>query len=73
MHHTIAIAMSIIWAPYEFELIISYFHLLMFLGYVVGEIKEIAILQNVSYGFMVLINLLLILSGLANIGTLKME
>lgn len=71
MHHTVALAMSLIWAPYEFELAITYIHLGVFVGYIIGEMKEIAIVQNVCYGFMIVINLLLILAGLVNLGSLK--
>jgi len=72
MHHTIAMAFSLVWAPYEFEIAICYIHLAFFLGYVIGEVKEVHWLQSMSYGIMVLINLLLILAGIVNIGTFKL-
>ena len=71
MHHTIALAFSLIWAPYEFEIAITYIHLGLFFGYVFGEIKEIHMLQTICYGFMAMINLLLILAGIVNIGSFK--
>ena len=72
MHHTVAMLFSLIWAPYEFEIIICYLHLGFFVAYCLGEMKEIHILQTISYGFMAIINLILILAGIVNIGTLKL-
>ena len=73
MHHTIAIAFSLVWAPYEFEIAIAYIHLGLFFGYIFGEIREIHIVQTVCYGLMAVINLILILAGIVNIGTYKVS
>jgi hypothetical protein len=73
MHHAIALGTALLWAPYEFEIAITYIHLALFGGFLFGEIKKKNLVKTVSYTFMSLINVTLVFASLICLGNLRLD